>query len=103
MVVQDFEIQTWAEKFNFGQAKLNERDKLIDTLKEKIQTLELLTQVEKHDAQTMTTIIGSHLDKKSDSESSRAMLEKNGSKSSRVGGGYQKKPTFKPLRKNTSA
>jgi hypothetical protein len=48
-------------------------------------------------------IIGSQIDRKSDSDSSRALLEKNGSKSSRVGGGYQRKQTFKPLRKNTSA
>jgi hypothetical protein len=62
-----------------------------------------LTQIVKQDAQTMTTIIGSQIDRKSDSDSSRALLEKNGSKSSRVGGGYQRKQTFKPLRKNTSA
>jgi hypothetical protein len=49
----------------------------------------------------MTTIIGSQIDRKSDSDSSRALLEKNGSKSSRVGGGYQRKQNLL-LAKSTS-
>jgi len=49
----------------------------------------------------MTHLLGSHLDKKNDSESSRTNLDKNGSKSSRVGGGFSKKPAFGPSRKNT--
>lgn len=49
----------------------------------------------------MTTIVGAYFDKKSDSESSKPQLEKNGSKSSRVGGGFAPK-VVKPKRKDTA-
>ena len=47
----------------------------------------------------MTVITGSYLERKMQSESSRTISETNGSKTNRVGGGYQRKQTYKPSKK----